>query len=304
MSSNDAKARKRKPTTIPDTVSSNEDSKKIRRVSMRASASNAASVRVDTPVVTEEATTANTASATTVNHEESIQTIGKMIQDLFCSDNAKVNATLDALHLNNEDKKKCESLVTAGGCLALVQLLKKCLDKAIASSSAYEQVTDLNKLADLTTLHKTLCVVTRLTFQHAESRIGISAIGGVEAVVKIMKTFPKCQDLQDFACGTLRNLTGSSISKANAIESGGIEALLAAINNHLGSAILCQKACWALCNILHDSKENTRLLIRLGGGAAVYKVRTKWSDNNDVQTQVRRLVDLIASEWKDLASKK
>jgi hypothetical protein len=87
---------------------------------------------VDTPATTEKANTASAASAATEN-EESIQiSIGKMIQDLFHSDNAKVNATLTALdHDFMKDKKKCECLVTAGGCHALVQLLKKCLDKKI-----------------------------------------------------------------------------------------------------------------------------------------------------------------------------
>jgi hypothetical protein len=307
MSSNNAKDRKRKPTTMPDTVSSKKESKKIRirRVSTRASTSDAASLQVDTPAVTEKANTSSTTSSTTVNHEESIQTIGKMIQDLFCSDNAKVNATLDALHLDNEDIKKCESLVTAGGCLALVQVLKNCLDKAIASIPACDQVTELNELAELTTLYNTLGVVINLTFQHVESRAGISAIGGLEAVVKVMKTFPKCQALQDYACQALRNLACNSVTgKANAIEAGGIEVILAAINNHLGSSFICRNACWALRNMVHDSKENTRLRISLGGGAAVYKVRNKWPDDESVQMQVQKLVDLIALEWKALASKK
>jgi hypothetical protein len=85
------------------------------------------------------------------------------------------------------------------------------------------------------------------------------------------------------------NATG----KKQAIELGGIELLLAAIARHVDSAGVCEKACWALFNIVYDSNENTRLLISLGGGAAVAKVRTKWPDNTRVQTQVRRLNNLI-----------
>jgi hypothetical protein len=66
----------------------------------------------------------------------------------------------------------------------------------------------------------------------------------------------------------------------------------------LGSAIVCQNACSALHNIVHDSKENVGLLINLGGGSALAKVRTKWPDNNDVQTYVRCLANLIAAEMK------
>jgi hypothetical protein len=255
---------------------------------------------VDTPVVTEEATAANTASAATVNHEESIRSIGKLIQDLFCRNNAKVNATLGALFRNlDEDKKKCDKIQAVGGCFALVQLVKNCLDKAIDEISACDQVTELNELAELTTLYKTLDVIINLTFQHVESRVGISAIGGLEAVVKVMKTFPKCQRLQDYACQALRNLACNNVTgKANAIEAGGIEVILAAINNHLGSAGLCGVACEALCNMVNGSKENIGLLISLGGATTVAKVRTKWADNNYVQTSVRKLSNLIGVEMK------
>jgi hypothetical protein len=190
-------------------------------------------------------------------------------------------------------------MIQAGfGCLALINLLKKCLDKAIDSIPACDQVTELNELAELTTLHKTLRVIISLTVQHDKSRFGICTIGGVEPVIKIMKAFPKCQALQDGACGALGNLASCSIGKSKAIEAGGIEVLLAAVNNHLGSASLCESACSALFNVASGSKENTGLLITAGGGAAIARVRTRWPNNNDVQAQVRELVNLIASEMK------
>jgi hypothetical protein len=113
-----------------------------------------------------------------------------------------------------------------------------------------------------------------------------------------MKTFPKCQRLQKHACLSLVNLSVCSIGKTDAVESGGIELLLAAVNNHLGSAIICEKACWALVNTVQESKENTKLLISLSGGATVDKVSTRWPDNNDVRTPVRELEDFFAKEWK------
>jgi hypothetical protein len=61
---------------------------------------------------------------------------------------------------------------------------------------------------------------------------------------------------------------------------------------------LCESACSALFNVASDSKENTGLLISLGGGAIIAKVRTKWPYNNDIQTQVHKLANLIASEMK------
>ena len=96
------------------------------------------------------------------------------------------------------------------------------------------------------------------------------AIGGVEAVVKAMKTFLECERLQKSACRALNNLAcGNATGQKQAIESGGIEVLLVAIHNHLGSADVREHACSALLNIVSGRKENTGLVIALGGGAAV-----------------------------------
>jgi hypothetical protein len=251
-----------------------------------------------TDAVSEKATTA---SSSVAKQDESIGSIAALIHLLY-SDSAKVSAALVALYLNlDKDKKNCESIVAAGGCLALVQLLEKCLDKVIDRLPASDQVIEVDELAEPWILGKILYVIVRLTSQHVESRAVISAIGGMEAVVKIMKTFTKCQASQLVACLALRNLACCSIGRANAIEWDGIEALLTAIKNHFGSARICQAACGALFYIIEGSKENTELFISLGGVSAVAKIRTKWPNNEDVQSWVRNLAYLIASEMKALA---
>jgi hypothetical protein len=296
MSSNDANDRKRKPTYIvPASVPSNDDGrnpkeKKARRVSTtNASASNAASLQVDAFV----AAIANTVPAASEDGA-SIESMGIMIQDLFSSDNTIVHAALDALNKDlDKDKKKCHKVQALGGCLALVLLIKNFLDKTIERIPACDQVTNSNVPGELTIIRKAFTVIMRLTYHHKESKVGIAAIGGVEAVVKVMKTFPKCQYLQAYACATLTNLACCSVGIAKAIESGGIEVLLAAINNHLNSSFICERACSVLVRIVSDSKENTGRLIILGGGAAVAKVIRKWPES-----QVRQLSDLIGSEMK------
>jgi hypothetical protein len=78
--------------------------------------------------------------------------------------------------------------------------------------------------------------------------------------------------------------------------------LLAAVNNHLNAALVCQVACWALYHIACGSKENTKRLISLGGATAAAKIREKWSENDAVQTKVRSLAKLIGTEmnsWVD-----
>jgi hypothetical protein len=255
-------------------------------------------------LTTESASSAVAVQAEEVQ-EEALEGVEKLIQDLAHSDNAKVNAALDALFQDlNKDKEKCDTFIFRGGCAALVHLLKDRLKKAMKKVPACDQVTKLTELPELETIGKALDVVMRLTFYTEMGRVGIATLSGVEAAVKVMQTFPKCENLQWRACGTLRNLaaSGYSIGQAKAINSGGIEVLLAAVNNHLNSAILCEFACWALSNIVHGSKENTRLLISLGVAAAVAKVRTKWPGNDKVEGRTSYLTKLLVEEmntWID-----
>jgi hypothetical protein len=219
-------------------------------------------------------------ASNTPEQEASMRRIEKMIQDLSGSDNEKVVTTLAALSMDiKKDPTTRDNIVAAGGCDALFQLLKNCLE-AIDSIPACDHVTELIEFAERETLFWTLVVITDLAYRHDESKVGITAIGGVEAVVKAMKTFPKCQMLQDHACVFLCYLTchNRATGKKRAAESGGIEVLVAAINNHLGSSIICGHACRALLNIVGGSKKNTELLISVGGEAAISKILTNWPD--------------------------
>jgi hypothetical protein len=255
-----------------------------------------------TEAVPEKATTANTASSSVAaKHEESIQSIGKMIQDLFRSDYAKIDAALYALNLDLvEDENKSDKIQAVGGCHALVQLLKNCIGRAVYEFPAYDQVTELNELAELTIIYNTLVVIMRLTFQRHGSIIGITAVGGVEVVVKVMKTFPKCQALQLAACRALRSLAVCSIGKAKAIESGVKEAVIDAVINHpVGSAPPDAVQCLALLfHIIEESKDNTELCISLGDGAENQNQVRKWPNNEDAQNWVRTLANWFGVEMK------
>jgi hypothetical protein len=116
-----------------------------------------------------------------------------------------------------DNKKKSDKIQAVGGCLALVLLAKDFLKKATEKIPAYDQVTELNELAELQILGKSLVVIIRLTCRHVESKVGISSIGGVEAIVKVMKKFPNCQKFQWSACVVIYNLTCCNIGKKKAL---------------------------------------------------------------------------------------
>jgi hypothetical protein len=303
MSSESTNDRKRKLTEDPPAAVVNSDdqdqkeSNKTRKVGTNDVTSNATSPETNSAVTTERASTTNAAVASTVE-EESMQSIGVLVRDLLLFDNAKVNVALKALYRNlRTDKQKCENIVKVGGCLALIQLVKNCLEKVIEKNPACDQVTELNELAGLTTLKWTITVIYSLAHMHDVSKEGFIVVGGVETVVEVTKMFPKCEDIQKSACAALGNLTYiCNIGRKRAVEAGGIEVLLAAVNNHLGSASVCGNACCALANIVTGFNENIERLITQGGTAAVDKVSNKWPDNDKVQTRVQRLNQILHSQ--------
>jgi hypothetical protein len=145
-----------------------------------------ASPPTDVPAETIE-TMESTSSAVGFEEEEeedSMEGVEKMIEDLAHSDNAKVNAALDALSLDlDKDEEKCDTITALGGCAALARLLKDCLKKAIKKIPQCDQVTELIGLAELETIKKTMCVFVLLSHQNKMGRVGILTVGGVEAVV-------------------------------------------------------------------------------------------------------------------------
>jgi hypothetical protein len=76
-----------------------------------------------------------------------------------------------------------------------------------------------------------------------------------------------------------------------------MEGFLAAINNHLGHADTCERACSILMIMIADSNDKTELFIRLGGATAVAKVKTKWPGNYRIQNGMRRLSKSIAAHF-------
>jgi hypothetical protein len=125
MSSTSARSnRKRKAPTSddPEAVVSSDD--QIRRKAHRVSTDTQAST-VASHEMADEVSVVNVASTAITDPEASAESNGALIQDLFQSDNAKVNVALDALDPNgSKDSKKRESIVTVGGCLAVVQVVR------------------------------------------------------------------------------------------------------------------------------------------------------------------------------------
>jgi hypothetical protein len=274
----------------------------------------------------------------TAQEWEALEHVGKLIHHLFRPDLFTMNASLDALfmYLSTQDEdessssssKKCETIIAVGGVHALVLLLDKFLALAVAPKFKAskcttsttgsniqippDQITLVDGVIELETLDRTLDVIINLTFQNETSRSSISAIGGVEVIVKVMKTLPKCRQLQWSACHALRNLTTTAysssscnmnIGKKRLLQEDGIKLLLATVNKHLDSSSVCETALGALENIIVTGsyQESIRCFIREGGGATLAIIREEWPYNDDVQTLVRTLAKFVVDEMRTWA---
>jgi hypothetical protein len=304
MSSEPTNDRKRKLTEAPKVDSTDGDDQNPKEIqARRVSGTDAFKSTVSYPQKIAPATTLSTspsiaASAVDTEQEDSMESIGKLVQDLLDSDHATVEAALHDLAVAlGQDTKKRDHFVTAGGCFVIVQLVKYCLKKATEKIPACGRVTKVSKIAELKTLFKSLNLIMRLTLYHDGSRVAISSIGGVEVAVKVMETFPNCQHLQMSACAAINNLTFCNIGKKKTLEAGGIEVLLAAfLNSHLISVNVCQNAAYALYNLINGHKENTKLFLSSGGVTALTKVKQNWPDNDIVQNAVRALMIPVLKE--------
>jgi hypothetical protein len=302
--------RKRKSTDAPKDVVSNNDEglneRKTRRVS------DGISIHADTAASTEGLISGDgcdggdqeslQSGEHNAGREESLQNIGKLVQDLFLYGQPArvIRAALDALRVQlNGGPRKCEDFVTVGGCAALVQLLRAASSLKPAQPLSTEF---FHELPEWNTLYKALRLVTLLMGTHLESSVAMTAIGGVETIVNVMKTFRNCKAVTALACFAIRKLALCKIGKNAAVEAGAMQVLLLAIHDHLACKQTCEYALYALVNIVRDSKENTKLLISLGGAAAVVKVKSKWQDGTDVYPPLRQLAQLLAEEldrWDD-----
>jgi hypothetical protein len=135
------------------------------------------------------------------------------------------------------------------------------------------------------------------------SKADISAIGGMESVVEMMKMFPKCQALQESAFYVLVGLACSyNIGKKKAIETGGFEVLLAALHKHMISLRVCETVFDAMETMIEGNKKHTKRFMNAGGVTALTKVREEWPDKDDIQERVQNLTKLIMDENEELDS--
>jgi hypothetical protein len=302
MSSETTNDRKRKATEAPDpVVSSNTDESESRprdtttprRVSLEAP-SRVSSTHIVAPTPVCRSLVAGFASVTHVTIAApcgSAEGIGKLIQALTCSNGAVVDAALDVMYRYSKHDFGSPSwakIAAVGGCFGLVQIAKKSLEMAIEIIPLRNQVNDSHLRVITGRLNRACIIISNMTYAYPKSRYGINSIGGVEVLVKVMKTFPKHPWLQLRACNALCNLTACPVGRGRAGKVGAIEVLLTTIKSHPENKYIFLYGCRALINMCETSFERTKQLIDLGGIST-------WPDDFEARHAAKCLLQVVAT---------
>jgi hypothetical protein len=220
----------------------------------------------------------------------SAEGIGKLIHALNCSNGAVVDAALDSLYrysIRGFGSLSWAKIAAVGGCFALVQLVKNSLETAIEIIPVRNQVNDFHLQVATGRLSRAFIIISNMTHVHPMSMHSINSIGGVEVLVKTMKTFPKHPWLQLRACNALCNLTACPVGRERAHEAGAIEVLLTTIKSYPRNKYIFLYGCRALTNMCESSFERTKQLIGLG-------VITTWPDDVEARHTAKCLLQVVA----------
>jgi hypothetical protein len=230
----------------------------------------------------------------------SMKGIANMMQALTCSNEAAVDLALDTLYRYSKrgfDSQSWAKIATVGGCFGLVQLMQKSLEMAITTIPLRNQPNDFRWRVATGRLSKAFIIISNMTHGCRRSMNGINSNGGVEVLVKVLKTFRKHHPwLQLRACNALCNLTACPIGRKRADEAGAIEVLLTTIKSYPGNKDIFLYGCRALTNMCASSFARTKELIDLGG-------ITTWPDDPEARAVAKGLLDVMAEGVHQLLTK-
>jgi hypothetical protein len=221
----------------------------------------------------------------------SAEGIRNLIQALNCSNGAVVDVALDTLYRYSKrdfDSLSWAKIAAVGGCFALVQLVQESLEMAIKTIPLRNQLNDFRLRVATGRLSKAFIIISNMTHEYPRSMSDINSIGGVEVLVKAMKTLPKHHPwVQVRACNALCNLTACPIGRKRADEAGAIEVLLTTIKSYPGNKYIFLYGCRALTNMCASSSKRTKQLIELGG-------ITAWPDDPEARAVAKDLLQVMA----------
>jgi len=120
--------------------------------------------------------------------------------------------------------------------------------------------------------------IATLTKTNGHNRIILAGLGGVAALLSVMKQHEANADVMDPACGALSNLSLNADNKVSVARLGGLELLLSVMKQHQENAAVMGEACGALRNLSLNA-DNQVTVARLGGLELLLSVMKQHQEN-------------------------
>jgi hypothetical protein len=251
-----------------------------------------------------------------------VKELAALIHGFFDPNPAVVQSTLDSLQKSmDEDLEiKDKSLrtferlfVAAGGCKDTVLLLKEQLSTVTYSLPMstlipdFAEIDDAETAAELKIFSTALRQVCSLTCSPCDPeetiRLEFVKCGCVKVVVKAMRKFPRCAELQWDACIILWNLLQSSEGRQSGLKAGAMGALLTAVKNHPTEYHICNDALDTLGTLIEGSLSCTRRLMGMDAVTVASRALEDWPADSDAHGAARHLLGLFVTELNALLSK-
>jgi hypothetical protein len=251
-----------------------------------------------------------------------VNKLAALIHGFFDPNPAVVQSTLDDLQKSiDEDLEiKDKSLRTferlfvgAGGCKDTVLLLKEQLSTLTDSLPMstlipdFAEIDDAETAAELKIFSTALRQVCSLTCSPSDPeetiRLEFVKCGCVKVVVKAMRKFPRCAQLQWDACIILWNLLQSSEGRQSGLKTGAMGALLTAVKNHPTEYHICNDALDTLGTLIEGSLSCTQRLMGMDAVTVASRALEDWPADSDAHGAARHLLGIFVTELNALLSK-
>lgn len=153
-------------------------------------------------------------------------------------------------NLSNVSERNRQKIVQAGGANILVKLMQAYPDSNSANDDA-------------------IAIIRNIAVGNAEAQMEIGVSGGIGCLCRAIEKFTKHERIPDKACTAIRYLCFLPENRVKVHDSGGIEAIIAAMKANIDRVGTVENALLAIGNATFESVENKSTVGRCGGITAI-----------------------------------
>uniref|UniRef100_A0A670KFD6 Armadillo repeat containing 6 n=3 Tax=Podarcis muralis TaxID=64176 RepID=A0A670KFD6_PODMU len=126
-------------------------------------------------------------------------------------------------------------------------------------------------------------------------------LGGLNFMVALLADCIDHQDLVKQVMSAIQAIAGNDDVKDAIVNAGGTDLIVLAMTRHLGSPLVCEQSCAALCMLALRKPENCRVIMEGGGALAALQAMKMHPKEAGVQKQACMLIRNLVSHTRDFS---